>query len=126
MIRQLLAPVALTLFAIPVSAQDAPAQDAPAQPAVSYDTALGCAFISMAFVMRDDAAADAEFKRRAAALGMRYITYAVAQSGRTQAEVINDMGLVGNAVVAEMDGSAQPVAEMNTFYANCAENAERL
>ena len=114
MIRSFL-PLA-ALLASPLAAQETPA----ALP-VSYDDAVGCAFIAMGFVMRDDLSP--EKKKAAGALGTRYVEYAKSLSGKSTDEVVDDMAAAAKPILAEAQQDARPAKRFDARYADCESKA---
>jgi|GEM_PF-2189654 len=115
MIRMLL-PLAV-LLASPVAAQEAAAP-----PPVGYDDAVTCAFIAISLVMRDDTKS-AE-KKAAGALGSRYIEYAESLSDKATSEVVADMAIAGDTVIADAKKSAKRLADLKARYADCESKAK--
>jgi len=115
MIRSFL-PLA-ALLAAPLSAQDTP----PAPP-VGYDEAVGCAFVAVGFVMRDDLSPAK--KKAAGALSTRYIEYAQGLSGKSMEDVVADMSLAAKPILAEANRGARPAKRLDARYADCESKAK--
>ena len=97
------------------------AQETHAAPPVSYDDAVGCAFIAMGFVMRDDLSP--EKKKAAGALGTRYMEYAKSLSGKSTEEVVDDMSAAAKPILAEAKQDARPAKRFDARYADCESKA---
>lgn len=98
------------------------AQEAPATPPVGYDDAVTCAFIAISLVMRDEMK-PAE-KKAAGALGSRYMEYAEGLTGKATSEVVADMAIAGDTVIADAKKSAKPLSDLKARYADCASKAK--
>ena len=115
MIRSFL-PLA-ALFSAPLAAQEAPAA-----PPVGYDDAVGCAFVAIGFVMRDDL--PSEKRKAAGALGTRYMEYAKGLSGKSTDEVVDDMAAAAKPILAEAEMDGKAAKRLDARYADCASKAK--
>ena len=115
---------AICAFSIILASTQVAAQDAPAPSAPTYDEAIRCGFIGIAYGLRDEH--DDATKREIVALGSRYMAYAEASSGKTTEAVVSDMGDGAGAIVEEVRQSAAPVTRMRELYEACAQRAAQL
>lgn len=112
------------LALVALSPVPAAAQDAAPQPPVTYDEALACTFLATSMIMRDDRSRTQ--KSASGALVTRYMDYAVRLSGKTQAEVVDDMADLSGGILEEIKASADPGAETEARYGVCETDAARL
>ena len=91
---------------------------------VTYDEAIACAFLGISLGMDNER--PREVTREIMAMGVRYIEAAQLIGGKTQTEVVADMGERSGDILAEVQAASNARAEIDRRWSICAERAAML
>lgn len=100
------------------------AQQAPARGQPDYDETLRCGFLMTVAVLSRTEGAPPD--RSAGDAVNRYISHARRLSGKTSAQVIEDMGTAARGLAAEFAATPDPAASRDAAIAACRANAQAL
>ncbi len=120
MFRNLISALMFTATPLPASSEAVEAR------AMTYDEALHCSFVTMAYGLRLNDSEDETVKERATTLIElieRFLLHARQLSGHDERKVIDDMGALGSGIVESLQASEQPVAAMRQMASDCEETA---
>ena len=91
---------------------------------VTYDEAVACAFIGIAYGMRAEHSDDA--KREITGLGVRYMEFAKSIGGKSDAEVVADMEPISGNIMARAQATANPLGAIRSQWDVCVERSGLL